>query len=155
MKLTVFYVESSKEDWATSAQEVYQEKLSRFCQFEIIKIKSPSAGRESKDYKVGEESKMILSKLKEEDFFILMDEHGKPHDTQSFAQLLSRQEELPKRTVFLIGGAFGVSEEIKARANAKISLSTMVMNHHVALTVLLEQMYRGFTILKKIPYHNS
>lgn len=155
MKLALFYVESSREEWATRAQEIYQEKISKFCKLEIIKTKSPSAERKNKGYKIAEESKQILSKIREDDFLILMDERGKACDSLEFAEILRRQEEQPKRTVFLIGGAFGVGEEIQKRANKKISLSPMVMNHHVALTMLLEQLYRGFTIIKKIPYHNE
>ena len=59
-----------------------------------------------------------------------------------------------KRIVFIIGGAFGVSDEIKKQAHLKVGLSAMVMNHLVAETVALEQIYRSLTILNRIPYHN-
>jgi len=150
------YLESQKEDWALEAQVLYSEKIKRFSDFEILKIKSPAVARDNKDYKVEEESKLILSKLKPDDYLALFDEGGKLFDSIEFAQNFKRmQESNPKRIIFLIGGAFGVSEEIKKRANQKLSLSKMVMNHHVALNVSLEQIYRAFTIIKGIPYHNS
>lgn len=150
------YLESQKEDWALEAQALYSEKIKRFSDFEILKIKSPSIARDNKDYKVEEESKLILSKIKPDDYLALFDEGGKLFDSIEFAQNFKRmQESNPKRIIFLIGGAFGVSEEIKKRANQKLSLSKMVMNHHVALSVALEQIYRSFTIIKGIPYHNS
>lgn len=156
MKIAFFYLESQKEDWALEAQSLYSEKIKRFSDFEIIKIKSPSVARDNKEYKVEEESKLILSKLKSDDYLALFDEGGKLFDSIEFAQNFKRiQESNPKRIVFLIGGAFGVSEEIKKRANQKLSLSKMVMNHHVAMNMALEQIYRAFTIIKGIPYHNS
>jgi len=155
MKIAFFYIESQKEEWSLDVQSVYAEKIKRFCDFEIVKIKSPSVARENKDYKIVEESKLIFSKIKPEDTLVLFDEGGKLMDSISFAQNIKKiQESNPKRIVFLIGGAFGVSEEIKKRANQKLSLSKMVMNHHVALTVAMEQLYRSLTILKGIPYHN-
>lgn len=156
MKIQFLYLESQKEDWSLEAQSLYTEKIKRFSDFEVIKIKSPSVARDNKEYKVVEESKIILSKLKPDDYLALFDEGGKFFDSIEFAQNFKRiQESNPKRIVFLIGGAFGVSEEIKKRANQKLSLSKMVMNHHVALTMALEQIYRSFTIIKGIPYHNS
>jgi len=155
MKAALLYLESSKEPWSQEVLETYSTKISRFCEFDVIKIKSPSLSRENALQKINEETKLILSKLKPDDFLILLDEKGKAHESMGFAKFMANQEQLPKRSVFLIGGAFGVSDEIKKRANATISLSSLVMNHHVALTVLLEQIYRAFTILKKIPYHNQ
>ena len=156
MKIIFAHIESQKEDWAKDAQALYMEKIKRFSDFEILKIKSPSVARDNKEYKVEEESKLILNKLKSEDHLILFDEGGRLFDSVEFAKNLKKtQESNPKRIVFLIGGAFGVSEEIKSRANQKLSLSKMVMNHHVAMNVALEQIYRAFTIIKGIPYHNS
>lgn len=155
MKLAFIHIESQKESWANDAQDTYETKIKRFCEFEIIKIKSPSHGRDQKDLKVLEESKLVLSKIKDQDFLVLFDEKGKDLDSVAFAKALERTfESNPKRVVFLIGGAFGVSDEIKSRVQLTLSLSKMVMNHHVAMTVALEQIYRAFTIQKGIPYHN-
>ncbi len=57
--------------------------------------------------------------------------------------------------IFIIGGAYGVNEEVKKRADLKVSLSAMTMNHIMAQAVSLEQIYRAFTIIKNLPYHNS
>jgi 23S rRNA (pseudouridine1915-N3)-methyltransferase len=156
VKIVFLYLETQKEDWALEAQSLYSDKIKRFSDFEILKIKSPSIDRDNKVQKVQEESKLILSKLKADDYFILFDEGGKSFDSIEFAKNFKKiQESNPKRIAFLIGGAFGVSEEVKKRANQKLSLSPLVMNHHVALSMALEQLYRSFTIIKGIPYHNS
>ena len=156
MKTSFLYIETQKEDWALDAQSIYLEKIKRFGEFEIIKIKSPAVARDNKAHKIEEESKLILSKIKPEDYLFLFDEDGKSFDSVEFAKNLQRAQEVSsRRIVFLIGGAFGVSEEVKKRANQKIALSKMVMNHHVALVMALEQIYRSQTIIKGIPYHNS
>jgi len=155
MKIVFLSIETQKEGWAEEAQSIYSEKIKRFSDFEILKIKSPSLARDNKEQKVQEEAKLILAKLKVDDYLVLFDEAGKVFDSITFARNFQKiQEANPKRIVFLIGGAFGVSEEIKKRANQKVSLSPMVMNHHVAMSMALEQVYRAFTIIKGISYHN-
>lgn len=155
MKIQFLYIETSKEDFAIRAQELYLEKIKRFVDFDIVKIKSPSLDRDSRDQKIKAESKLILSKIKPDDILILFDERGREFTSREFAQKFQQSLEASKKIIFLIGGAFGVAEEIINRTNFKVSLSKMVMNHHVALTMALEQIYRSFTIIKNIPYHNE
>ena len=86
----------------------------------------------------------------------MLDEKGKKHDSIQFAKLIeSIQESGKKRGVFIIGGAFGVSEDIKKCSQKTICLSDLTMNHLVAEIVLLEQFYRALTIIKRISYHNQ
>lgn len=156
MKISFLYIESQKEDWSHKAQDLYFEKLKRFCEFEYIRIKSPAIPRQKREHKVQEEAKLILSKIKEHDALILFDETGKSMDSIEFSKQLELAIEAnPKRVVFLIGGAFGVAEEIRRKAHKTVSLSKMVMNHHVAMVMALEQIYRAFTIIHGIPYHNE
>jgi len=74
------YLESQKEDWALEAQVLYSEKIKRFSDFEILKIKSPAVARDNKDYKVEEETKLILSKLKPDYYPSPLEKGGKPFD---------------------------------------------------------------------------
>ncbi len=155
MKIVFMYLETSKEDWLQKALDVYAQKLKRFGELDIIKIKSPTADRDSKDYKIKEEGKLILSKLSPSDIVLLFDEKGKEFDSVEFSRNLQKViNQNPKRIVFLIGGAFGVAPEVFERAQQKLSLSKLVFNHHVAIVVSLEQIYRAFTIQKGVPYHN-
>lgn len=155
MKASLIYIESSREDFAIKALELYTEKIKRFCNFETIKLKSPSLARDNKELKIKEEFKLIQSKIKDNDFLVLLDERGKQLSSRELAKKLSMWVEGPKRVVFIIGGAFGIAEDLKKKAHVTISLSQMVMNHHIAMVVLLEQIYRSFTIIKNIPYHND
>lgn len=157
MKLTaqLIYVQSKKIKVFDTVGELYAEKLKPFCEYEKILIKSEETERKNKDIKKDKESERILQKIKSDDYIILCDEGGKRFSSEEFSKLFINELETHKKVIFVIGGAFGVSEELKNRAQLSISLSSFVFNHHIAKLVLEEQIYRAFTISKNIPYHNE
>lgn len=156
MKIVFLTVETKSPGWLSEAKKVYQKKLSAFYSFEEIEIKSPQISRDDKLLKIKKEEEKILAKLTPQDFVVVFDESGKSYASIDFSkELQKRIERSPSRIVFLIGGAFGLSEELKKRAQWKVSLSEMTMNHWVAQLMALEQIYRAFTISKNIPYHNE
>jgi len=83
--------------------------------------------------------------------YMLLDEKGEPLDSVEFAKLI---EKLGSSATFLLGGAYGVSGDVKARAIKKIRLSSMTFTHEMSRLVFLEQLYRAFTILQKRGYHH-
>lgn len=94
--------------------------------------------------------------IKETDEVILFDERGKSYDSRGFSKELERKlGGGKKRIVFIIGGAYGVDDRIRAVAKSQICMSSFVLNHLVAQTVALEQIYRALCIYKNIPYHND
>ncbi len=156
MKLSLLTIESTLPKWFADISGEYEEKLSRFVPFEIKRIKSKGLKRTDASEKQRLESADILDKLDKSDFVILFDEKGKSLDTTAFRTLLlQRIEGGVKSIVFVIGGAYGSSEELKKRANATWKLSDLTMNHLVAQLVSLEQIYRVLTIWKGVPYHNE
>lgn len=155
MKHVVFDFKTSKQQWFEEFENTYSEKINHFCDFEVVHMKTLSVDREQSAEKISFEEKALLKKMTSDDFVILCDERGKKFDSLQFADAhMKAQQSGKKRIVFIIGGAFGVSDDIRKRAQLTISLSTMVMNHLVAESVLLEQIYRSFTIQNRIPYHN-
>lgn len=155
MKWTVYDFKTAKEPWYDEAEALYIKKIKPFAPFEVIHLKTLKSDRDEAELKKKFEEKIILEKLSKDDFVILLDEKGKKMNSVDFSNLIRQATESgKKRGVFLIGGAFGVTEEIKKTSARQISLSDMVMNHLVAEVVLLEQFYRAQTILKGIPYHN-
>lgn len=156
MRLKCLSVQSSKESWFLDAQRHFAKKIEGFCAFEVISLKAKSGDRKQRDYKKDKESAQILDKIKPNHFVVLCDERGQSFDSQKFSKkLVSWIESGHSEIVFVVGGAYGVSQELRERANVVWSLSEMVMNHHVAQVVVLEQIYRGFAIWKGIPYHNE
>jgi len=155
MKAVLFDFKTAKEEWFDLAVQTYVKKIRPFVDFEVISLKSNKTDREESELKKNFEYKELQKKLTSDDFIILFDERGKELDSIQFSQQLEKaQSSGKKRIVFIIGGAFGVHDELKLQAHLKVSLSKMVMNHLVAETVVLEQIYRAYTIQKRIPYHN-
>lgn len=156
LKWALYDFKTSKELWFDEAEALYTKKIKPFAPFEVIHLKTLKSDRDESEQKKKFEEKVLLEKITQDDFVILLDEKGKKLDSLAFAQLIQKTTESgKKRGVFIIGGAFGVTENIKKRAQQSICLSDMVMNHLVAETVLLEQFYRAQTIINRIPYHNT
>ena len=156
MKWALYDFKTAKEPWFDEAEALYSKKIKPYSTFEIMHLKTLKSDRDEAELKKKFEEKMLFEKITSDDFVILLDEKGKKMNSIEFSKLVqSVNESGKKRGVFIIGGAFGVTEEIKKRAQKQIGMSDMTMNHLVAEVVLLEQFYRALTILNRIPYHNQ
>ncbi|MFD1163291.1 23S rRNA (pseudouridine(1915)-N(3))-methyltransferase RlmH [Hwangdonia seohaensis] len=101
------------------------------------------------------EGELILGKLKATDVLILLDENGKQFDSVGFSNYLQKHMNSGiKQLVFVIGGPYGFSEDVYKKANGKVSLSKMTFSHQMIRLFVIEQLYRGFTILRNEPYHH-
>lgn len=102
------------------------------------------------------EGELILRKLNKTDVLVLLDEKGQEFDSIEFSNYLQKHLNSGiKQLVFAIGGPYGFSEDIQKKANGKLSLSKMTFSHQMVRLFFLEQVYRGFTILKNEPYHHK
>jgi len=156
VKFVLLEVAPAKEKWAQSALELYTEKISHFVDFSNLVVGSKSTDRSDANAKREAEAALILKALKPDDWVVLLDERGQSLTSEKWALNLERlQMSGKKRIVWILGGAYGVTDEVKKRANLQFCLSPFVMNHLVARTVLLEQIYRSFMISKNLPYHNA
>jgi 23S rRNA (pseudouridine1915-N3)-methyltransferase len=155
MKLIVLTAHASNPSWCDQALSEYSQKISFFSQFEIQKVKTKKIERDSSDLKRAADSKALLGEIEPADFVILLDEKGKIFDSIQFAKKIQQIiDQSAKRIIFVIGGPYGVDETLKKRAQLTVSMSAMTMNHWVAQLALIEQIYRAFTIMKGLPYHN-
>lgn len=101
------------------------------------------------------EGELILKHLETSDELYVLDENGKTFTSVGFSGFLNKKMSSGlKQLVFVIGGPYGFSDEVYQRANGKISLSQMTFSHQMVRLFFLEQLYRGFTILKNEPYHH-
>ena len=139
-----------KENFWREAEKEYLKRLSRFCKTKIIEIEERNK-ESSKEITLQKEGKEILSKCK--GYIILMDREGKSHSSEEFANLLNKVSLNSSEITFVIGSSYGVSEEVKERVNEKISFGPNTFPHNLARIMLLEQVYRGETILNGIKYH--
>ncbi len=134
----------------------YQKRLGHYIRFEfdiipdLKKVKHLSESQQ-KD----KEGELILSKTQKSDVLILLDENGKQMDSVAFANYLQKHLNSGiKNLIFVIGGPYGFSEAVYQRANGKLGLSKMTFSHQMVRLFFIEQLYRGFTILKNEPYHH-
>ncbi len=101
------------------------------------------------------EGELILANIVKSDMLILLDENGKQYDSVAFSQVLQKHMNSGlKQLIFVIGGPYGFSPKIYERANGKISLSKMTFSHQIIRLFFIEQLYRGYTILRNEPYHH-
>lgn len=146
MKIVILNV-SKKDTLYTDASREYIKRLSRYVDIEIQSV--PHTNKL-------EEGDKILQKIKSNDYVILMDERGSVIKSEEFAELIdNRMNDSTQRLVIIVGGAYGISPEVAERANYTLSLGAMVWPHALCNVMLLEQVYRAYTILNGIPYHNE
>ena len=133
--------------------EDYLKRLNKYTRVSSVKFKDSNRKEVSERKK--EEGAAILNKLKSDDHLILLDENGKSFTSVKWARKINDEWSRHKRTVFLIGGAYGVDSFIKDRANETLRLSDLTFPHEIARLVLVEQIYRAYTILNGEKYHHS
>lgn len=156
MKSVLFDFKTSKDEWFEKALQQFDKKISHYADFEVITLKTLKLDRDEADRKKTFEEGEIIKKISKDDFVILFDEKGKMLTSIGFADQITKCETSGKKRIcYIIGGAFGVTDKIKQRSDLQLSLSSWVLNHLVAETVVLEQIYRAYTIKNRIPYHNT
>ena len=135
----------------------YQKRLSFYIKFDleiipdIKNVKNLSEAQQKE-----KEGELILSKITATDQLILLDENGKTFSSVYFAgELQKKMNSGIKTLAFVIGGPYGFSTAVYAKAQGKISLSSMTFSHQMVRLFFIEQLYRGFTILKNEPYHHQ
>jgi len=103
-----------------------------------------------------EEAELFLSKIRKDDFLIVLDERGKDYTSPGLAELLERESTMGRSSfVFAIGGAHGWHESVRQRANIVLSLSRLTFPYQMVRLILTEQIYRAMTLIKGIPYHKA
>jgi len=156
MKITFLVVGKISKKWVEEGAQEYAKRLvhyNPFTRIELADVKQ-AANMPHEILKV-KEGEIILSKLSDSDMLVLLDENGKKYGSEEFAQAIERWlMSSSKNLFFVVGGAYGFSDEVYKRADAKLSLSDMTFSHQMVRVIFLEQLYRAFTILKGEPYHH-
>jgi 23S rRNA (pseudouridine1915-N3)-methyltransferase len=135
----------------------YTKRLSFYVKFDleiipdIKNVKNLSEAQQKE-----KEGELILSKITPTDHLILLDENGKTFSSVGFSDFLQKKMNSGTKTlVFVIGGPYGFSETVYQKAQGKVSLSEMTFSHQMVRLFVIEQIYRGFTILRNEPYHHQ
>ena len=109
----------------------------------------------SEDQQKQKEGELILKEIQPSDTVVLLDEHGAEFRSIEYANWLKQKQNTARRLIFIIGGPYGFSPDVYARANEKISLSRMTFSHQMIRLIFTEQLYRACTIIKGEPYHHE
>ncbi|WP_439488121.1 23S rRNA (pseudouridine(1915)-N(3))-methyltransferase RlmH [Algoriphagus sp.] len=137
--------------------EEYSKRLNFYIKFEFEVIPDLKNTKSlSEILQKEKEGELILKKLVPSDELILLDERGKSYSSMDFSVYLQKKMNSGlKQLIFTIGGPYGFSDEVYARANGKLSISKMTFSHQMIRPFFIEQLYRGFTILRNEPYHHE
>lgn len=135
----------------------YTKRLSFYVKFELDSIPDiKNVKNLSESQQKEKEGELILAKITPNDQLILLDENGKSFTSVGFSEELQKKMNSGIKTlVFVIGGPYGFSDAIYGKAQGKISLSLMTFSHQMVRLFFIEQLYRGFTILRNEPYHHQ
>ena len=157
MKIKLIVVGKTNATYLVEGEREYERRLRHYTKFEEIIITDvKQSGKLSENELKKKEGQMILSKLENGEHVVLLDDKGKHYSSVDFAQLLQQKMNSGlKSLVFVVGGAFGFSDEVYQRANSKVSLSKMTFSHQMIRLIFKEQLYRGFSILRGEKYHHE
>ena len=157
MKINLLCIGKTDDKEIKNLINYYLTRLPRHWNFEITEIPDVKNARNlTPDLLKKEEAKLFLNQIENTDLVVLLDEKGKQFTSREFAQKLdSYQNNSIKKIFFLVGGAYGFSEEMYQRANEKISISKMTFTHQMIRLFFVEQIYRADQILQGKPYHND
>ncbi len=158
MKIKVVTVGKLKEKYLKDGIAEYSKRISRFAKLEMIELadeKTPDKASESENQKILEiEGQRILSKVGDRDFVIALAIEGKTFSSEEFSKQLEEASIKGFSTLtFIIGGSLGLSSAVKNRANLSVSFGRLTLPHQLMRLVLVEQIYRAFTIQQGSPYH--
>ena len=157
MKIKLIVVGKTNAKYLLEGEREYELRLSHYIKLEEIIVPDvKQAGKLSKVELKKKEGLLILGKLENSDHVILLDDKGKSYSSLQFSEFLQQKLNSGlKSLVFVIGGAFGFSDEVYQRANSKLSLSKMTFSHQMVRLIFKEQLYRGFSIMKGEKYHHE
>ena len=157
MKIKLILVGKTNAKYLAEGEKEYEKRLKHYTKFEEIIIPDVKhLGKLSESELKKKEGQLILAKLENSDHVILLDDKGKSYSSVEFANFLQQKMNTSlKSLVFVVGGAYGFSDEVYERANLKLSLSKMTFSHQMVRFIFKEQLYRGFSILRGEKYHHE
>jgi len=156
MKIKLLLMGKTTDESIRNIEADYEKRIKRYTAFESVIIDNSSVRNGPELIIKQKEGEMILKRLSPTDHLILLDERGKTYSSVQFANEVNNWMNSSKKTVVLtIGGAYGFSEDVKKRANGLVSLSAMTFSHQIVRVIMMEQVYRAFTILNNEPYHHA
>ncbi len=156
MKITLIVTGKTKRSWLIEAMNEYTVRLGHYIQFQILETNDIRNTRNMPEKEQMEREGAAAKKLiPGGSLLILLDDKGTHFTSESFAGFIQQRMNEGRDICMMTGGAYGFSEEIFSLADLKVSLSKMTFSHQMVRLILLEQLYRAFTIIRGEPYHHA
>ena len=153
MNIKIISIGNKPNKWELEGEDHYIKQLPKNINVNYLHIKGQQHPNMSKKEILQKESDLILSKISKKDFIVSWDARGKSLDSEEFSAFLSKCTQTKKEIIFIIGGSFGLSEDILNKSNLILSASLLTFPHRLFRLILMEQIYRAYTIINKKPYH--
>jgi 23S rRNA (pseudouridine1915-N3)-methyltransferase len=157
MKIQIWSVGKVHESYVRPGVEEFSKRINKYFPLEWVIIPPPRNSnvlneKESRQ----KEGELIIERLKKDDLLVALDEHGKPLSSAGLAEFINAKAQTVKRNlIFLIGGAYGLDEQVLRNADFCWSLSALTFPHQLVRLILSEQLYRACTILRNEKYHHA
>ena len=157
MRIGLIWVGKTVNKHFVELIDEYAGRVKHYISFDITVIPELKNTKSlSADQQKQQEGELILKQLQGGDHVVLLDEHGKEFRSVEFSKWVEQKmQTVNKRLVFVIGGPYGFSSDVYAKANEKISLSKMTFSHQMVRLIFVEQLYRAMTIMRGEPYHHK
>ena len=157
MKIKLILIGKTSFKFVGTGMGMYAERLKHLVGFELIIIPDIKNTKKMPPEQVkAKEAALIIKTLTNDDFVVLLDEKGRSFNSLKFAGFIENKlSTSTKQLIFIVGGAYGFSKELYKRGNFLLSLSEMTFSHQIIRLFFMEQIYRAFTIIKGLPYHNN
>lgn len=157
MKLSLLCIGKLSSAWLQEGARDYSKRINRYLPLHINELKESKLGGKKADRRqiIQQEGAQLLARAVQGAYTVALDEKGKLFTSEELADFLNQHmlNSTPE-ICFIIGGAYGLSDDVKEKANLNLSLTPLTLTHQMARLILLEQLYRGMTILRNEPYHN-
>ena len=156
MKTLLILVGKTTDKHFQAGIDDYVERIGHYMPFDLVIIPELRNTKSlSEEQQKSMEGELILKQIQPSDTVVLLDEHGREQRSIEFARWLDQKRNTARRLIFIIGGPYGFSSAVYARANEQLSLSKMTFSHQMIRLVFTEQVYRACTIIKGEPYHHK
>ena len=157
MKISLVVIGKTNGKLLIDGINEYTKRLSFYIPFNIVYLPDIKNNKKlSFEQQKTQEGAILLGEIDKSDYVVLLDEHGKEFTSIEFSRYIEKKmTTVSKRLVFVVGGPYGFSNEVKERANEKISLSKMTFSHEMIRLIFTEQLYRAMTIINNEPYHHE
>jgi 23S rRNA (pseudouridine1915-N3)-methyltransferase len=157
MKIQIWSIGKQHESYVRPGVDEFTKRITKYFPFDWVIVSPPknSGSLTEKDSRQ-KEADLVLQRLRKDDILVALDERGKPFSSTSLAEFIGvKAQEGNRNLIFLIGGAYGLDEQVLRKANFCWSLSSLTFPHQLVRLILCEQIYRACTILRNEKYHHA